>query len=375
MRVRLMTFLLAAGLLCGAAPVIHAQTPNPATAIAPLAITYDLDGEAADADQVVASATLADATSYTIAANPDTCRLVDVTITDADSSISAGVLTVVGTDCWGAPLTTTFTFAAGGSGVKTLVVSSGKASAAYYATVTSVSNGALTGEGVGDALTVGYTANSVSGWPLYGRFDTTPSGLRYVDVFGVYTMNRLVKNGAATTDITTVTASAGPFTNVRAGDLIAFNVSGEILWRRVTTRTDANNIIVNTGVTLPTTGVTFAYKHFLFTTDPQDGWIPVTGFDTFTVAVQVDANASTGGVISSIQCGSRTVDSAAITPDFVVEVDTATVATGATGTDTTTVDLRNTPHYTHCRAGIRFGTGDDADAAAEDIDIMVGMRR
>jgi hypothetical protein len=81
----------------------------------PLAIAWDMDGEAADDDQIVAVATFADSTTFTLAAQPDTCRLVDITVTDADSSITAGVLTVTGTDCWGDALVCTFTAAAGGT--------------------------------------------------------------------------------------------------------------------------------------------------------------------------------------------------------------------------------------------------------------------
>jgi hypothetical protein len=58
-----------------------------------------------------------------------------------------------------------------------------------------------------------------------------------------------------------------------------------------------------------------------------------------------------------------------------VAVDTANVASGATGEDVTTIDLRLTPHYTHCRAGIRLGTGDDGDGALEDVDLVVGLRK
>lgn len=376
MNPRILSFLLAAGLLCGAAP-LRAQTPFAARQ-APLALSFDLDGEAADDDQIVVSAQIADSTTYTIAAQPDSCRLVDVTITDANSSISAGVLTIVGTDCYDAPLTATFTFAAGGSGVKTLVVSGGaRATAAYFKSVTTISNGVLTGEeGAGtDLIKVGYTSNSVKGWPMYGRLALTRTGVRRVDIFDNFEVRELVKNGAATTDITAVSASTtAPFANVAVGDLLIFNVGGESIPRIVATRSDADTITVNTGITLPTTGLTFLYKKLYFSTDPQDGWIPVSGYDVFTVFFQVDANANTGGVISSVECGTIGVDGFAVL-DVLFEEDTATVASAATGTDISSIDLRLKPQYTHCRVSVRFGTGDDADAAAENIDIVVGLRR
>lgn len=346
------------------------------TSQAVLALSFDLDGEAADDDQVVTSVQLADAGSYTIAAQPDACRLLDITVTDADSSVSAGVLTVTGTDCFGAPLVATFTFAAGGTGVKTLTVSSGKASAAYFKTVTTVVNGTLTGEAAGDLLKVGYTSNSVQGYPMYGRLKTTPSGRRYVDLFDSYPVPISVKNGAAGINLTTVTAGAQPFRTVAAEDLLYLTVSGETFVRKVVTRTDANNVILNAAVTIPTTGIDqFQFKRFFYSSDPQDGWFPVANYDSVVTVVQVDANANTGGVVSSIQCATFAIDGPNVVPDVVIEEDTATVASAATGTDTTSLDLRLKPQYTHCRAGVKIGTGDDADAAAEDIDIVVGFRR
>jgi hypothetical protein len=184
-----------------------------------------------------------------------------------------------------------------------------------------------------------------------------------------------VKNGAAQTDVVTVVAAAAPFANVAVGDLLIFNISGEQFLRRVATRADANNITVATAVPLPTTGVTFSYQKFFFSTDPQDGWIGVGGYDVFTVLFQVDANADTGGVVSSIECAMRTIDGPNVVPDLVFEEDTATVASGSTGSDTTSIDLRLKPHYTHCRAGIKFATGDDGDGANENIDIVVGLRK
>ncbi len=335
-----------------------------------LASAYDVDGEAADTDQVVASATLADSTSYTVAANPDTCRLVDITVTDADSSITAGVLTIVGTDCWGDALTTTFTFAAGGSGVKTLVVSAGgKASAAYYKTVTTVDTGVLTGEGVGDALIVGYSGAPGKIWPMYGRREDTPSGLRRVDIFGEYPVEALVTSGATSVDVVAVSASTtAPFQNVAVGDILIFNLKGEMTWRRVVTRADADTITVNAGIVIPAAGKYFSFKRFYFSGDPIDGWFPVQGFASVSFLYDVDANVATGGVTSSIECKSDGVDN-----DTAFEVDTDNVASGAVGTLFSNVDLLVSGVYTHCRASVRIGTGDDGDTAAEDVNILVGF--
>lgn len=376
-----MTFKkLAATLLCAliAAPA-YPQAPYLARPV-PLALTFDLDGEGVDAAQVVTVATLADSTTFTIAAQPDVCRLIDATVVDADSSISAGTLTITGTDCWGYTITATYAMT-GGSGVRTGTLAAlnsanpVKGSGAYFATITSVISGVLTGEsGVADTLTVGVAAQAKS-WPMYGRATRTPSGRRWVDVFGQYDVDCLVTNGAATTNIVGVsTSTTACFENVSVGDLLIFNINGEMFLRKVTTRTDADNIIVNTGVTIAAAGVNFSYKKLWYFADPIDGWIPVKGYDVVSFVVQVDANASTGGVVTSIECATASNDAPGAY-DLIFEEDTATVATGATGTDTTTIDLRLKPHYTHCRASLKFGTTDDGDTVPEDIEIFVGFRQ
>src|SRR5688572_18754447 len=92
-------------------PAAAQPQTTPQVRFATLASSFDLDGEAADADQVVTVATLADSTSFTVAADPDACRLVDATVVDADSSISAGTLTIDGFDCWSYPLRVTYNMA------------------------------------------------------------------------------------------------------------------------------------------------------------------------------------------------------------------------------------------------------------------------
>ena len=354
-----------------------AQAPY-AARNAVLASNFDLDGEAADADQVVTVVVVTDSLAFTIAADPDVCRLVDVTVTDANSTITVGTLTINGFDCWGYPLRVTYNMA-GGSGVRTGTVAAAgvgnviRASGAYFSDVTDASVGVLTGEeAVVDTVTIGYTSNSVAGYPLYGRYTSTPSGRRWVDIFGTYAVPVLIS--ILDVDASAVAASTtAPFENVSVGDLFIVNVNGEMFTRLVTTKTDNDNIILSSGI--PTVASTaFSYKKRFFSTDPQDGWIPVSGFDTVVFAFEVDVNANTGGVISNIECATfATSDPPG--SEVEVQVDTATVASGAAGEDVTTVDLRLTPHYTHCRAGMKFGTGDDADAAAENVDLVIGLRK
>ena len=160
--------LLLAALVCLPA---HGQDVGVRTAV--LAYSWDMDGEAADPDQVLTAANgvLADSTDYTalITAQPDSCRLIDITI--ADTGITAGTITIAGTDCLGYPRTTTWSaFTAGDDdGVKTLVVTVGPTgSSAYFATITSITTGVLTGETGAETMTVGYTSNSADAWTMYG---------------------------------------------------------------------------------------------------------------------------------------------------------------------------------------------------------------
>lgn len=378
---RLLTAALLMAMVWTPPAPLSADVP-PEVKFATLASSFDLDGEAADADQVVTVATLADSTSFTVAADPDTCRLVDATVVDADSSITVGTLTIDGFDCWGYPLRVTYNMA-GGSGIRTgTVIAAGtantiKASGAYFSDVTTVVSGALTGESGGaDTLTVGYTTNSPKGWVMYGTEGRSTGGTRrFVDIFGKYDVNCLVTNGAATTDVVGVSASTTAcFTNVSVGDLIIFNVGGDNVVRRVATRADADTITISTALTLPAAGLNFSYRKRYFSSDPIDGWISVQGYRAISFMVEVDANADTGGVVSSIECASA-MSSDGPSREVLAEVDTDTVATGSTGFAATSIILTELPHYTHCRAGLKFGTGDDADTANEDIDVTVALTR
>ena len=133
-----------------------------------LASSFDLDGLAANDARIVADTLIVDSTNYTIANQPETCRLLKVTITDADSLISAGTFTIQGNDCWGRKQQATYTMS-GGSGVRTgtlvTYVVGGTSlpplsSGAYFSTVDTAGNGVVTGEGVGDNVRVGFTDNS-----------------------------------------------------------------------------------------------------------------------------------------------------------------------------------------------------------------------
>lgn len=356
----------------------------------PMAVAWDMDGEAADADQVITGTPIVDmdgSTSYTISgAQPDTCRLIDVTFQDADSSITAGTLTVVGTDCYGDNLTATYTMSSPIGGVQTLTVgtastaaSDNLASGAYFATITSIATGTVTGEGgAADTFIVGYSGTgSQYGYPMYGHLEYTRSDPPYRQVnIGVWKEGG--RGSVITNSGTTWTATGGiGFIGLAANDLVQIrDEGGNTRTVQVATYTSQTSIVVSEAVTLPAAGqgqqIGFHYQKFLQSTDPQDGWFNVEGFDAAFFVFDVDAVAASTGLESRFQCVPGDIDK-----DAAITVDSDAVLTGATGNAVSSVDLRLAPAYSWCRFGVTYTPvgGDDADTADEDINIYLGMRR
>jgi hypothetical protein len=361
----------------GLAVVAGSSSAQQSIARATLASAFDLDGEAADADQIVTAANgdLTDAKTFTLTADPDVCRLVDATVTDANSSISAGVLTVVGVGCLSDAKSCTFTFAAGGSGVKTLTCADGQG--AYFSDVTSVTTDTLTGEGGAgvDLMTLGYTSGSVNGWAMYGKKNPTgPNGELSVDPFGYFDVSRPVTTSAVSSaTLTGVNGGDDALDAVAVGDLIILQTAGTSYERKVTAKASADSITLSSAVTIPAAGVAYRYKKAYFSTNPAHLLaVPVSGYRSAKFTWSVDANANTGGVITLFECTSERVE---FPTAHWEALNTTTVASGAAQVDVSeAVSLEALP-YTFCRFGFRIGTGDDADAAAEDIGLTVDLLR
>ena len=349
----------------------HAQV---SLARATLATAWDLDGEETDDNQIVTVIALTDAATFTIAADPDVCRLVDITVTDANSSISAGVLTVAGLGCLNETRSCSFTFAAGGSGVKTLTCTDGQG--AYFSDVTSASTGTLTGEGAGDEVIIGYTSNSVNGWGMYGKINPPgPNGERSVDPFGYFDVQWPITTSAvSSTTVTGVNGAHDAFAAVSVGDLLVIQTGGTSYERKVTAKASADSITVHSAVTIPAAGVPFRYRKFYFSTNPVHVLaVPTSGYRSALFTWSVDANASTGGVVTLFECTQERAEFP--TADRWVDLSTATTATGTSTADTSeSVNLELLP-YTYCRFGFRFGTGDDNDAAPDDVNLSVTLMR
>lgn len=360
---------------------------------------FDRDGEPADADQIVTAVNgdLLDSKTFTKTADPDSCRLIDMTVTDANSSITAGVVTVVGTDCLGRTRTCTFDFApvaTRGSGVKTLSVTGRSEAGCYLSTVSSITTNALTGEGGAgvDLMTLGYTTNAGKGWAVFGKLlPPGPTGNGVVDpTSGTYVSLPITTSNTNSTTVTSV-GSNSSFTDVVVNDLLEFNVDGRPETVRVTARASANSITVSRVVRIPSTGVAFTYKHLYFSTDPTDQlWYDVSGYSSASFTWSIDANANTGGIVSSLECLPTNTPSYPTAPwtqigpgDTNCTITTptcnVTTASGSTQTPfTKSIDLTKAD-FKYCRFGTQFGSlvtdGDDADAANEDINLVVVLRK
>ncbi len=342
-----------------------------------LAVAWEMDGEGADQNQVVAQSTLVDdgtsvaAADWTILANPDVCRLVDLLI--VDTNLNVGTITVTGTDCWGEALVATYAFTSSDDdGVQTLSVdnSTYAPSGAYFSTVTIVTTGTMTGES-DETFELGYSTGSPSQFAILGkRMNLTAAPYRYVDPGGFVTTQRgLVKNGTGNALVAS-DLTLDSFRDVLVGDLLFFQFKGEEKFALVTVKTDADNVTINRYLRLATDGQAYSYKKRYVSSDPQDGWLHVYGWEAVFFVFDVDSNTDTGGVVSSVQCVAGQADQ-----DDAVEVDTDTVASTSTGTAWSAVDLTLTPSYRFCRIGVKFGTTDVDDTGTEDINLVFGRRK
>ena len=355
----------------------HGQDVGVRTAV--LAYSWDMDGEAADADQIVEAAggvivdngTSVGGVNYTITAQPDSCRLIDMTI--SDTNMTAGTITVNGTDCLGYPRTCTWSAWTAGDddGVKTLTVTVGPTgSSCYLKTVTSITTGTMTGES-DEFFTLGYTTNSADAWTMFGIPGPDDAlGRHSVDPWNSFAVPlNITTSGVATTAVTSVAANAA-FTNVAAGDLLLISIGGREYQRKVVTRADADNIVVNQAIKIPAAGVPFRYKKFYYSTDPYDDlWIPVQADSTTFFNTNVAVNTSTGGVVQTLYC---TIKGAGWPTTNNFTVATETTASAAAAKFGHYINLNLIP-YTHCKMAFKYGTGDQA--GTDDITLTVTERR
>ena len=355
---------LMAGVLALTLPIsVLAQAGGGGSVGSTLVARFDLDGAAASATAIHSADTITDSASFTIDAQPDTPRVLAATLTDADTSISACVLTVVGTKADGTSATAT-TNLTGGSGVKTL------APVVNFATVTSSSVGVCTGEGVGDTVSLGTTSAlpvTYVGSRELGR--RTSQGNTIYNSFSWRQEKRKVVNegGVASANLDSATASSGAFQYVGVGTIILLNVQGTLLERVVTVKTDNDNITLDASVDLTPVsgGVGYNFRTQFIGPDAEDGWIGVGNLQFASFVVNIVSMTGTGGINLSPECrynGANT-QPVVVTSDGLVD----NVATA--GNVVFAVDLRLTA-YDQCRFGLEWATNDDDDTGVENINVV-----
>jgi hypothetical protein len=342
-----------------------------------LANRFDLDGVVAAPAHIMAATAITDngstAAAYVLAALPDTCRLVDITV--VDTNMTAGTLTVVGTGCFDEAKSCSFTFtAADDTGVKSLTCSDGRA--AYLKTVSVISNGVMTGES-DETVSVGFTSDSVNGWAMLGALaGPLASGAYQVNPHGSYAVPlKVTTSGSLSTTVTGVNGSDDAFARVSAGDLLELNVGGVRYERLVSAKASADSITVNQAINIPAAGVTYHFKKLFYSPNPADILaVPVSGYKSALFTWSVDANENTGGIVTLLQCTNDGPEFPAAHWTTITQT-TATVASGATQADTPEAINLVTHPYAFCRFGLSFGDGDNADAAAEDINLSVALAK
>lgn len=324
-----------------------------------MALAHDLDGEGADPDHVMSDTALVDdKLDYTVAASPDVCRLLDVTITDANASITAGNLTVTGMDCFGDALVATYTFDGSGGGTFPLSVQSGVASGPYFRTVSSITTDTLTGEGGSDSATVGYAGASPTQFVAFGVRVDDGMGGRFVEPFGSTSVqNRVTTSGAVSSTLTSVLGDQ-PFATIEQGDLLVITLDGTQYERQIVSKTSDDAVTVDAPILIPTMGIGFRWKQRFVTSDPADGlWVAMGAYASAAFLIDQDAEQSDGDVQTVVQCRAGMAD-----------IETHTAALDGDASVAHTLDLHQT-RYEACRVGLRFGTADDADAVADVVHI------
>lgn len=329
-----------------------------------VATLFDLDGGAADPEAVLGDTALVDNTSFSGLTDPDVCRPLDLTLTDVDGSVTAGTLTVTGTDCLGDVVVASYTFDGSGTGVKALSRVSGQASGPYFRTVTSIETDTLTGEGRADTVSVGFDADCPTQYLLFGVRQADRMKRRWIDPYVANTQTSPVTtSGALTAELTSY--KGGAFDNVDVGDLLLFTLDGVDYERLVVAKADDDSVTLDRPVAIEGRGISFRWQKPFVSSDPGDGlWFDVTRYASVAFLFDQDAESSTGDLITVVECRAGRP---------TIATDTQTLDGDTTGVST--VDLLRTP-YDECRVGLRFGTGDDADTVPEVLHVsMLGQLR
>lgn len=206
----------------------------------------------------------------------------------------------------------------------------------------------------------------------YCRYITSTTGL--AEGPGVQVFEKVVTSGSSTSVTALSAATTAPFTAVAVGDLIDFfppnvpglpsvagTVPGGRQRRYVVTRTDADNIVVDSAVNLGTAGATFVFWKRSCGTAATDGWVDVTGQHA-QFSIGITQMVVTGFITYQVECRTSNASYSSI-----VIVDTANIsaASPVVGNPHTTDIL---VPYASCRVGLLINSADDGNDLTTNLE-------
>ena len=368
----------AALLLLAAVTAVPGYTQS-RTLTLPLFTDYDLDvpTEVADTDQVVTSVNLTN-TSFTIAANPDVCRELTMTVTDTTDSINAGTITAVGTGCDGEAITWAVDVSshAGGAVVYNSIDATENGDPNYFfATVTSVTAVAVATLGGGGDETIivgtGSTVPEIACVTRGGRpNDLSPGG-------DWMRGNAKVETSGLSATLTGVDAAADAFLDVDAGDeLWIINTDSNInaqdhnIYRVVLTNADDDTVTLggdpvgDVELDDRAEGYTYFWRDRHCGQGQDDGWFQTMGAAVVTASVNMEAHGSGGNIDFALECRNKGAESIPVPAVQQLDQSAAVV-----------FSMTVTGGYDECRVTMLLDGADDAsDAVVEDLDATVHLR-
>ncbi len=220
-------------------------------------------------------------------------------------------------------------------------------------------------------------------FPLMSQFDLDSASYTYCVTTGqggrVLSQGRQgrarIKSTAASTTVTSFTASSAALDNLTAGDELeiispsSFNgAEGPVINRLVTAVASDDSITVNSAVTLTDAlGHGYTWRQRTCGTTAADGWFPTKGFGYLTVQFEIDQMNVTGGIDYKVDCRLAGSDSEGVS-----------VAGPTNITAASTVGVRVQGPWDECRLGFKIGSADDGGDLTtnlEQLDGIVELRR
>jgi hypothetical protein len=337
---RLFAVIIAFGLAASAAAQSRVDRP--------LFSKYDLDTptEAADNNQIVESVNLVNGT-HTIVASPDVCRNVTIAVTDTTPSITAGTVTVAGTDVNGAALSEAFDLAG-----PTL----SHTGAQIFCTTASVTGADLATLGGGGDETIIVGTGSVVAYRYCTLSDPRPGSGPHIET------------SSSSTTVTAVTGT--PFDAVAVGDEITASGPLGNFTRVIRAKASGASITVDSAVNLDVAnGYGWTYRALTCGNSNSSGWIRLNG-TRHNVSLAVRDSTATGGVDFSIEGRYREglgLPVQLLTGNFSADIVTPGLLSATWGN---TYEIEDA--VTEIRVGLKFGTNDDSsDTGTESIDVTL----